>query len=353
MAPSGSSKDLLSSFKTGAADFHSRSSSFLRGRRSNVSDITTTSSADPDDGGAPTTTSRALPLPEVKFPFPVVEQPSRIILKSLDSPHFEVRRLTSGRRGAVSVTSSRGDAEQFMLIPVVVENDNNGAVETGDDGCVNDGKMNDSFSDEKCGAKKRRKDVFYLRSYKFNRYLSSDSVTGAVTTIDLTKKGKDDSSNTQHDDQLQSESDNDFDGQQQKESKQSTAKQQPGQLGESEKWLLMPSPHGGHFLVSVQNKKNVACIQGEESLRIGLRGANDRSESWEVEFVSGELCFLSSPPSEEQSSSFSAKEGETSSQQQQQPSKRLQIRCDLIGKLTLTADRRGWEVWRFVETGGG
>ena len=86
--------------------------------------------------------------------------------------------------------------------------------------------------------------------------------------------------------------------------------------------------HGGHFIISVQNEMNLACFRGEKSLEIGLKCDNDLSESWEVEFVSGNFCFVSS---------YDQK----------------QLRCDLIGKLTLTEDKRGWEVWRFIETGGG
>ena len=53
------------------------------------------------------------------------------------------------------------------------------------------------------------------------------------------------------------------------------------------------------------------------------------SESWQVEFVSGELCFLSSCNNQHQ------------------------VRCDLVGKLSLTEEKKGREVWRFVETGSG
>jgi hypothetical protein len=64
-------------------------------------------------------------------------------------------------------------------------------------------------------------------------------------------------------------------------------------------------------------------------LEVGFKSDNDMSESWQVEFVSGELCFLSSCNNQHQ------------------------VRCDLVGKLSLTEEKKGWEVWRFVETGSG
>lgn len=139
-----------------------------------------------------------------------------------------------------------------------------------------------------------KKDMFYLKSYKFNRYLSS-IYSGSITTVDFADKNED---------------------------------WRDQELGESEKWILMSSPYGGHFVISAQNEQNLACHRGDKSLTVGLKGDNDLSESWEVEFVSGELLFVSSW-------------------------NQRQIRCDLIGNLTLTQDRRGWEVWRFIETGGG
>ena len=219
----------------------------------------------------------SLPSPEIINPFPVLEQPSRVLLKSLNKQRFDEQYvLSSNKRGVVCACSSRSEREQFLLIPVT---------ETAN---------NDDGAGEITSTRSNRQEMFYLKSYKFNRYLSS-IYSDQVTTIDFT--------------------DNNEDWRDQK-------------LGESEKWILMQSPHGGHFIISAQNEMNLACFRGEKSLEIGLKCDNDLSESWEVEFVSGKFCFVSS---------YDQK----------------QLRCDLIGKLTLTEDKRGWEVWRFIETGGG
>jgi hypothetical protein len=48
---------------------------------------------------------------------------------------------------------------------------------------------------------------------------------------------------------------------------------------------------------------------------------------WEMEFTSGELCFLSNPATEKR------------------------IRCNAVGKLTLSKYWMGWEIFRFIEVG--
>jgi len=239
----------------------------------------------------------------------------------------------------VTVASTRGDREQFLLVPVVDSDDDNGndddddAQEANWDGNGNAAEREGLTKNAGLNSgvtripKSKRKDMFYIRSYKFNRYLTSDSTTGMVSTIDFSQKKKNDNNNNNHN------------GQQQQ--------QQPQKIkpGKEEKWILLRSPHGGHFIVSAKHEKNIACHRGGEAITIGLAGGNDRSESWEVEFVSGELCFLSSDDEEE--------EEDVQQQHQQLQPRKKQVRCDLMGKLTLTNDKRGWEVWRFVEMGGG
>ncbi|KAL7554845.1 hypothetical protein ACHAWF_018384 [Thalassiosira exigua] len=295
------------------------------------------SAAAADDGPPP------LPLPDVARPFPVVEQPPRIVLTSLLSPHdvgssvssphskwAERRRLTSARRGAVRTTTSRGDAEQFLLIPAeddapeaAAERSEEGAARGGDGPGAgeSDSSMDAESSADSApsrsgleqGAKRRkggRQEVFHLRSYKHGRYLSADS-TGGVSTVDLS--GKDD--------------------------KGRPITRAPGK---SERWALTRSPGGGHSLVSERSGLCLSHRPNEEE-SIGLSNACENSESWEVEFVSGELCFISSSPSSSLSSSSSTSPDKSGQR----------IRCDLMGSLTLTKDKRGWEVWRFVEMGGG
>eukprot|EP00985_Skeletonema_marinoi_P006915 scaffold3024_cov115-Skeletonema_marinoi.AAC.1 len=292
----------MSDLKMKASNHSSRLSSSISGRS------TTTSNVSSDE--------LRQPMPEITCPFPVVEQPPRCILTSVSDNNI---RLTSTKKGLVDITSSRGDKELFLLIPAVK-----------------------TCNDE--GDAKKKKDVYYLKSYKFNRYLTSDSETGEVSTVKISAEINNNVEN--NDEEEEEEKKKDWVAAAKAKAESALADNSPtkSELGDAEQWLLMHSPHGGHFLVSVKNELNIATcsrtVNDGEGRRIttnsvGLKGANSVEESWDVEFVSGELCFMSSSPS-------------TSSEESTK-----QIRCDLLGKCSLTSEKRGWEVWRFVEMGGG
>lgn len=270
-------KKMLSSFRE-------QSSSFLSNNSSN-----TDSNGDETGASSSVVSETTAPMPVIRRPFPCVEQPARIILTSHEHAG---QRLTSTKKGQVKTAKSRGEREQFFLIPVdppsvtVTEGTNDNA--SGIDNNGDRGENEAVRENERDKSTTENNGVFYLKSYKFNRYLSSEG--GKVATIDL------------------------------KENDEGPCK--------SHQWILMRSPFGGHFVVSARHELNLGCV--DEKGTIGLIGENSVSESWDIEFVSGELCFLSTPPSIDK-----------------------RIRCDLTGRLSLTKDRRGWEVWRFIETGGG
>ena len=54
----------------------------------------------------------------------------------------------------------------------------------------------------------------------------------------------------------------------------------------------------------------------------------EKEQTWNVEFQTGELCFVSSPAMDRR------------------------VRCDLMGSLSLSENWKGWEVWRFIEADG-
>lgn len=295
----------MNDLKIKASNHSSRLSSSIGGR----STTSNNKSSDDDD-------ALRLPMPEITQPFPVVEQPPRCILSSISDKNI---RLTSSRKGLVGLTSNRGDKEQFLLIPAV----------------------------KNCSEKK--KDVYYLKSYKFHRYLTSDSETGEVSTVKISAELNSNDENND-DQEEEEEKKKDWVAAAKAKAESALADNTPtkAQLSDAEQWLLMRSPHGGHFLVSAKNELNIASCSritndGEgrrvSTKTVGLTGENSVEESWDVEFVSGELCFMSSSPP----SNTSSKDGTATKQ----------IRCDLMGKLSLTSDKRGWEVWRFVEMGGG
>lgn len=306
-------RDFLSKASSNMNDLKIKSSSRLSS--SSIGGRSTTSNNRSSDDDA-----LRLPMPEITRPFPVVEQPPRCILSSISDKNV---RLTSNKKGLVNLTSNRGDKEQFLLIPAV---------------------KNCSEGDAT-----KKKDVYYLKSYKFHRYLTSNAETGEVSTVKISAELNNNDENNDDQEEEEEEKKKDWVAAAKAKAESALADNTPtkAQLGDSEQWLLMRSPHGGHFLVSAKNELNIASCSritndGEgrrvSTKTVGLKGENSVEESWDVEFVSGELCFMSS-----YSATISSSKEETAKQ----------IRCDLMGKLSLTSDRRGWEVWRFVEMGGG
>ena len=261
---------------------------------------------------------------------PCIEQPSRCFINSVSHPHH---RLTSTKRGSVSHTKNRGEKDQFFLLPVPPEDvaaaDANGESQEGIAGETK------TATDE---GNAPQLQLFHIKSYKFGRYLTS-SADGTVSTTEFATKENPDA-----------------------------------KPDDSAQWLLMRSPHGGHFLVSKQNERNLAISaaavvptetsdttavssakdrlsssfsslrtsvlsasnkstsvipSSSNATQVCLQDQNDKTESWNVELVTGELCFMSAP------------------------SIQNQLRCDMMGRLTLTSTAKGWEVFRFIESGGG
>ena len=93
-----------------------------------------------------------------------------------------------------------------------------------------------------------------------------------------------------------------------------------------EKWHIEQAPDGGCFLVSKTHGTKLAC---NESCKVFTTSPDCTSldATWEFQDATGELCFMSSPVHDKR------------------------INCNIFGGLGLTDAWKGWEVWRFVETG--
>ena len=290
---------------------------------------TTAESNDEEASAAETQGGRE--LPKGLGILPCIEQPSRCFINSSLQPH---RRLTSTKKGGVSLTKNRGEKDQFFLLPVPPDDVSSA---TDDESHVEG--TGETTSQQ---LQPQQRVLFHIKSYKFGRYLTT-SADGTITTTEFATKENPDA-----------------------------------KPDESAQWLLMRSPHGGHFLVSKQNEKNLAVAavpsasaeaaaaptapasakdrfsssfsalrtsmmsasaksmstssllpSSSNATQICLQDQNDKAESWNVELVTGELCFMSAP------------------------SIQKQLRCDMMGRLTLTSTAKGWEVFRFIECGGG
>jgi hypothetical protein len=295
------------------------------------SEITTENNAEENNAEENNAETQSRELPKGLGLLPCIEQPSRCFINSLSQPHH---RLTSTKRGGVSLSKNRGEKDQFFLLPVPPKD-----VATAGDESQETTSATDDNAAGTTSQQPQQKVLFHIKSYKFGRYLTS-SADGTISTTEF-----------------------------------ATKENPEAKPDESAQWLLMRSPHGGHFLVSKLNEKNMAAATAApaettgvptanaeataasapasakdrlsssfSSLRtsslmpssitstqshVCLQDKNDKAESWNVELVTGELCFMSAP------------------------SIQKQLRCDMTGRLTLTSTAKGWEVFRFIECGGG
>jgi len=86
---------------------------------------------------------------------------------------------------------------------------------------------------------------------------------------------------------------------------------------------------GGFVLISVEYSEYLICDDKGVLSCINENYLDGKSENWDIEFQSGELCFLSLPEYDRR------------------------ISCDIAGNLSLSKKWKGWEVWRFIECGDG
>jgi len=95
-----------------------------------------------------------------------------------------------------------------------------------------------------------------------------------------------------------------------------------------EEWYLHKDARNGYYTISsIENARYLACEKNGDISTIEEHREED--SSWKIELLTGELCFISL--SEED--------------------KRLT--CGPKGKIEMSDNWKGWEVWRFIEAGEG
>ena len=93
-------------------------------------------------------------------------------------------------------------------------------------------------------------------------------------------------------------------------------------------WNIERDPDGGYFLCSSVHSKYLACDKNG-NIYTSLKVPMDESVKWNIEFETGELCFINLPHADKR------------------------LKCDVDGNLSMTDKWKGWEVWRFIEAGDG
>lgn len=98
---------------------------------------------------------------------------------------------------------------------------------------------------------------------------------------------------------------------------------------ESLKWQLMKQVDGYICMKNVRTGDRLGIDDKGRLVLIPEDSTVDSQSLWRIEPVTGELCFLSNFTYE------------------------ARIRCDMSGRLSMSANWKGWEVFRFLEAGDG
>ena len=217
--------------------------------------------------------SSSSPTPP-KSCFPCLEQPNRISFRQ------GTRFLSSTKQGKVQLSRRRAEREEFVLSPVP-----------------------------------GRSNVVLIQSHKFQRYL-------AVETIEGSDDGPNDAANlpsvlTAVTTIAETESTTD-------------GAETPIQEQERAHWFLQREVDTGNVVItSLMTSQSLICendsvkMTSPDNLHSSSREVRD---TWSVDSVTGELCFLSSNRLDQR------------------------LRCDLVGTVSLTDNWKGWEVWRMMES---
>lgn len=101
---------------------------------------------------------------------------------------------------------------------------------------------------------------------------------------------------------------------------------------DQQRWKVEPSSaeKGGIHLLSAARKSKLACNEDGE-LYLSENIYEGLGETWRIEFLSGELCYISSQNSHHD----------------------VRVRCDPTGIFDVSDNWKGWEVFRFIEAGDG
>lgn len=92
-------------------------------------------------------------------------------------------------------------------------------------------------------------------------------------------------------------------------------------------YVLMSKLYAPRRLTYTANVKGFSEMQDEVQLIASKK--NDEPSIWTLKFTSGELCLISNPVVH------------------------CQLRCNMVGKLSMTDTSNGWAVFRFIEVGNG
>mmetsp|Transcript_25749 Transcript_25749/g.60990 ORF Transcript_25749/g.60990 Transcript_25749/m.60990 type:complete len:645 (+) Transcript_25749:283-2217(+) len=96
-----------------------------------------------------------------------------------------------------------------------------------------------------------------------------------------------------------------------------------------DKWIISRDRRNGLEIRSAVDNQRCLVGMGSTVHTCARHATENTSNCWNMHFLSGELCFLSLP------------------------ALNSQVRCDMVGSLSLSGNFQGWEVWQMIEVGDG
>jgi len=97
---------------------------------------------------------------------------------------------------------------------------------------------------------------------------------------------------------------------------------------DNDQWYLHKDARNGHYsITSIQNAKYLSCSNSSHHELSTVENHNETETTWSIELLTGELCFISLSGTN------------------------TRLTCGPKGRIEMSANAKGWEVWRFIETG--
>ena len=233
--------------------------------------------------------SSSSPQSPLSFCFPCIEQPARVVFRQ------GMRFLSSNKQGKVFSSKRRSNRDEFVMSPIP-------------------GKSH----------------VVVLQSHKFQRFLAV--VTSTTTTAITSATSLDDTAGASAYQTLCTTSTvrtiprpDVMNGDE--------ANMTPIEEDDHAHWVLQREVSTGQVMItSLYNGQSLVCDNNNGSIAMSSPDASTTTTTtttnacWNVDSVTGELCFLSSHRLDQR------------------------IRCDIVGAVSLTDNWKGWEVWRLMES---
>jgi hypothetical protein len=120
-------------------------------------------------------------------------------------------------------------------------------------------------------------------------------------------------------------------------------------MEEDQQWCFIKSTNGKAMIKSLKTGENLSITTAGQIVFTSdndssyTTNQNSISSMWDIECVTGELCFISNMANNASNANIDDNNSNSG----------RRIRCDIAGMTSLSTNWKGWEIFRFMECGGG